>query len=60
MSDIVLAHSDGTIVKLGQDATVWTDPDGKVSTEDRPLWPPRVYAARLVRHGFKRERRNEP
>ena len=57
MNEIVLTHDDGTTVRLGKDAAVWTEPNGKESKEDRPLWPPRAYAARLVRIGFHRGER---
>jgi hypothetical protein len=55
VKEIVLTHSDGTTVVLGRDGAIWTEPSGRTVKEDRPLWPPRVYAARLIRLGFHRE-----
>lgn len=53
--EIVLMHSDGTTVTLGRGVATWTEPSGQVRREDNPLWPPKAYAARLVRLGFHRE-----
>ncbi|MDW5563959.1 MAG: hypothetical protein SA339_12125 [Methanomassiliicoccus sp.] len=55
MKEIILTHSDGTQVTLSKDVATWTEPNGHVVKEDRPLWPPKAYAARLVRQGFHRE-----
>ena len=58
MISLILTHDDGTTVQIGRDGVVWTEPNGRVSREDAPLWPPKVYALRLVRRGFhRRERR---
>lgn len=54
---IVLTHPDGTTVAINREVATWTEPNGHVIEEDRPLWPPKTYAARLCRIGFVRERR---
>jgi hypothetical protein len=59
MREIVLTHSDGTTVALGRDVATWTELSGKVVKEDRPLWPPRQYAARLCKLGFTRQERKQ-
>jgi hypothetical protein len=55
MREIVLTHPDGTSVAIDRNAATWTEPSGHVIKEDRPLWPPKAYAARLIRLGFHRE-----
>ncbi len=50
-----LQHPDGTKVRLSNGKAEWENWDHKRWTEDRPLWHPSAYAARLVRIGFHRE-----
>lgn len=57
LKNLILTHPDGTIVAIDRNAATWTEPNGKVIKEDRPLWPPKAYAARLIRLGFHREGR---